>query len=91
MKYAQNLKVYKICIFMWDILKKVVLKLLNIIMGLVISLEIVWKLFGKCIRDFWKISWKFIGNWCNISLNERSWYNWVGPKRTDKCQLPPPG
>ena len=43
-------------------------------MGLVILLEIVWKLVRNVVEFFF---WKFLGNWSNTSLNKGSWNNYV--------------
>ena len=71
---------------MWDMFVLLVLKLLYSIMGLVILLEIVWKLVCMYwIFFFFGGGGEFVVS--NTSLNKSSWNNWVVLKRTDRCQL----
>ena len=56
-------------------LKKIVLKLLNIITGLLICLEIVCKLVGNLLDILGKFVLNFGGHWCNTNLNKSSCNN----------------
>ena len=68
---------------MWDISIKFALKLLNIIMGLVICLEMVWNIVGNFLESFGK----FAGNLWNTSFNHSPCKTCVLLKKTDRYQL----